>query len=637
MKRILSVLLGLALGFLGHAAAQDAVLYGPGPAGTPADDIRSAVGSGENAYFAALVGMDPATDPVMQRLKGQKIIGVRCYMRAAYKQKSQKRSYVMACQGTPDNVAAQQYVNFTEGWNEVMFDEPVVIGDDKTYVGLQVYETIGTPYPLCAYKPVSVPGGCFTNLGRKGWEESTGRGTLLIQAILAPEAAPLLERTAYAQITGFPLSLEPAKPFACQLYLKNHSGQPVTTAEIETLGKGDTTPHTLTVSLDTPLAPYDGRMIAADVVSGSEEGVAQDIALDVVSLDGQPAQPAMTGVSQLYVTSDVFVRIPVVEEFTGLRCPNCPFMAYYLDMAMEEYGAPHIYVSHHAGFQDDVLTKPCDKELIFLFGPEYGPDYKWAYNPAVMYDRTILPGTALPVYGASEASHEGYLASIRQAASIPALAQVLVDVERTADGQVSCRVHGRVHHDLATDESLRISTYLIEDGLGTDRYPQLGLDDIEGAPADLLERFKHNGVIRHVFNTDAAGDQLRPETDATFSIDYPAVAAAADWKWENCQVVALIHRIDRDNLAANAILNAGSNRLNDYVTGIAAPATAEAAVSITAGPDRRIRASVPGSRLEVYTLGGARIAAGTPCQPGLYVVRCTTPAGQTTSAKVLVR
>ena len=66
--------------------------------------------------------------------------------------------------------------------------------------------------------------------------------------------------------------------------------------------------------------------------------------------------------------------------------------------------------------------------------------------------------------------------------------------------------------------------YLVENGLTTDKYPQDGLD-FDDAPADLKERFRHNGIKRHVFNTVSTGDLLTLDADNCFSIDYPAFQA----------------------------------------------------------------------------------------------------------------
>lgn len=636
MKKVL-LSICLALAALGEAKAQETAYYGHSPAGTPATSEISALGSGLNGFVEAAVALDPANDPAMQRLKGQQILGIRCYLRADYKQKSQKRTYVKLGINTPEAAERQQYADFEAGWNDVYFDEPYTIGDEKLYLGLQVYETKGTPYPVVSFNGIDVPGGCFLNVSRKGWNEYSDRGVLLIQAILPAEAAPLLERSAYVRATAYPLTVEPSKEFNCEVYVHNLSAQPLSSLEISTLGTGDESPRTKTFSFDEPIAPFDGRMVHTAVFAGSKEGTAQNLILKAEHFNGEEAQPAMPGVSQLYVTQDAFTRIPLLEEFTGLTCPNCPFMSYYVDLALEKYEGPALYVAHHAGFQDDVFTQPVDKQLIYLFGPDYGPDYKYGYNPAIMYDRTILRGTTLPVYGASLPSEEPYLEAIREAASYPALAEVLVEADKTDDGTVEVRVHGRVHHDLVDNgDELYLSTYLVENGITTEKYPQSGLD-VDDAPTDLLDRFRHNGVIRHNFCTEPMGDLLKANEDATFSVSYPAQQLGADWVWDNCQVIAFVHRINKNDLSGNVVLNAGSNKLDRTPTSIDHATAETAPVKVFAGADRRLRTNMPVESMEVYDLRGCRLNASTPQQPGVYVVSVKTASGLRQAQKVVVR
>ena len=144
----------------------------------------TAIGSGANAFMEAAIRIDPAIDPLVAKLQGRKILGVRCYLRADYKQKSKGFSCVKAYTDGLEGKAVSKTVNFLAGWNEVYFDEPIEIGQAPVYVGYQVFETQGEPYPLAAYKNARVPDVCYINPGRKGWVEDSSRGTLMIEAIV---------------------------------------------------------------------------------------------------------------------------------------------------------------------------------------------------------------------------------------------------------------------------------------------------------------------------------------------------------------------------------------------------------------------------------------------------------------------
>lgn len=626
MKKIFLTL--LALVGLG-AYAQTPVHYGFAPDQVVPEEIL-ALGTGENASVGAMICLDPTADPVVARLKGHQVKGVRCFLRAENTGKRQKRTYIQHTTGTPDATATKTYCDFAEGWNEIMFDEPVTIGDEKLFVGLQVYEVRGTPYPFVALKGVTVPSSSWIKLKDEGWKEYTDRGTLFVQAILDDEAAPKLENTVYAQVASAALTIAPARMFDAKVYIHNRSAQPIESLELVTEGQGDTDTHTQTIHFDTPLPAYGGRIIDLPVRAGAETGASQWLKLTVNSANGTPTQASAAGTSYHYITQDAFLRIPLVEEFTSQRCTNCPFMIYYLDKALEEFDGPVLYVTHHTGFQDDVFTQPMDADLLYLFGSDY------TYNPAVMYDRCVQKGEIAPVLGASEASTAPYTAALVAATARPAMAEVLVDVEKT-DAQLACRVHGRVNAEMAASgEPLYLSVYLVENGLPIDKYPQLGLDG-EGAPADIMERFKHNGVKRHVFNTVTTGDPLTLQADNTFDIAFEPAAWNSGWNWDNCQVIAFVHMMNKEDMTRNEVLNAGSNKLNHLITGIHAVSdNLSTDVRFGIGANGTLQANVPVRNMQIHQLGGQSVSTDMPLNSGIYVVNYTLHNGETGARKVIV-
>lgn len=626
MKKILLSLFSL---FVLGAGAQTTSHYGFAPDSFMPEDIQ-ALGTGENAYVAGMICLDPTNDPVVQRLKGQKVTGVRCYLRTAYAQKRQKRTCVMYTTGTPDATPVKTYCDFEEGWNEILFDEPVTIGEEKVYVGLQVYETRGTAYPLVSFAKANVPGGSWINLKSEGWKEYSDRGTLFVQAMLdAPTS--VFDRSVYAQATEFPLTIAPASFFDAKVYFHNHSDKVVGSVELSTLGQGDDEPHVQTVTFAEPLAPHAACVLDLKLRSGAETGASQWLSLSVASIDGEQPQATAEGRSVLYITHDAFQRVPLVEEFTSQLCTNCPFMIYYLDQAMEEFDGPVLYVTHHTGYQKDGFTLPMDEDLLYLFGSDY------TYNPAVMYDRRVAKGEVAPVLGANEASTAPYYAAISEAALRPAMACVDVEVDKNADGQINCRVSGRINAEMASaGHNLYLSAYLVEDGLPLDKYFQKGLD-AEGAPADIMERFKHNGIKRHVFNTVTTGDLIQLDEENTFETVYEPIQANKDWVWENCRVIAFVHKMDKEDMTQNEVLNAGSNRLGSTASAITRPlqdATADVRFYVDA--KQTLRANYPLASLEVYSLDGSKQRV-SGLLSGVYVVRYTLSDGTQGTQKVLVK
>lgn len=591
-KRIILSVLALCSVFC--MGAQDLFPYSFAPA--EVDEKMVVVGNGQNEFVQVLICLDPVVDDAVARLKGQQIKGVRVYTRADYKQKTQKRSLVMACIGEPDNVTVTKTVNFLKGWNDVLFDEPVTIGDEKIFVGAQVFETAGVPYPFAGFSDASVAQGCWVNLNKTGWSSYKDRGTLYIAALLDADAArPLLARTVYLQECGHPQAVAPDADFEGNLYVHNFSDEVVSNVRMAMLGQGDATATERDVILSAPVPAHGSTVVTMPLHAGVQDGTEMDLSIRAITVNGQEAQKAMPGVTQLFVTADNFIRIPVIEEFTSQRCVNCPQMAYFLEKALDEYTGKFIYVAHHCGFSYDSFTTEPDKALQYIFG-----GYQNEYNPAIMYNRAVLDGEQTVVLGAKDNAAKPYLEDLKKAASMPASAAVEMELIEDATG-VGCKVSGRVARDLIQKE-LYISVYLLEDSITVDNFPQQGLDD-PNAPADLRDVFRHNGVIRHYYTSDAIGDLLAVNADGTYEITFSPAAINADAKKENCRLVVLVHRVNKEQLADNFILNAAQISLSGTVNSIQSVHTSAASDVLYDLQGRRVVNPRPG----IYIQGGKKV------------------------------
>ena len=534
---------------LGAANLAAQVPYGYVPSNADNEEI-SGLGGGKNEFVQCMTCFDPASDPAITRMKGKKVVGVRCYLRADYKQARQKRSAILASEGSVSNLVRTQHVDFAQGWNDVLFDEPITIDDQTLFLGFQVYETIGTPYPVVVYSGVNVAQSCYVNLAKKKWEEYVDRGTPLILALVEDEAAACFERTAYAQNTTHPQTVAPDRDFPGELYLHNFTNEPIQSLEIAMQGEGASSPTLRTITLPSPLPAYGSTIVSTKLRAGTTESTTASWTATVTQVNGQEAQPGRPGTTQLYVTYDNFIRTPLIEEFTSQRCINCPQMAYFLEKALEEYPGEYVYVAHHSGFHEDVFTTQPDRDILYVFG-----GYENEYNPAIMYNRAILEGEYQIIQGIRDMSPEPYKQALALAADMPAMAEVNIE---SNGGNVT--ISGRVARDLV-GTPLYLSCYLIEDGISTEDYPQLGMNDAD-APSDLQDVFRHNGVILHYFTTDAIGDLLSTEANGSYSVTYPMVEKSGFGGTAH-RLVAFVHKVNRDDPYDTFVLNAAEMNLDD--------------------------------------------------------------------------
>ena len=590
MKKLIVTLVLCCVGAL---TAWSQVPYGYAP-GSPAAEDLSALGGNKNQFVQGLTKFDPAQDPVLQRLKGREVKGVRCYVRADYKQARQKRSGILASESKPENIVRQTYADLTEGWNDVMFDEPYVIGDEPFFLGVQTYETLGEPHPLVAFAKATVPQSCFINQGKKSWEEYTDRGTLLIFALLDDNTVEAFDHAVYAQNTTHPQTVAPDQDFTGGLYIHNFTPYPIDNIEIAMQGEGAAEPTYKDIELPELLEPYGSTIVVTQLRAGSTESTTADWTCRVTYLDKAPAQSARPGVTKLYVTKDNFQRTPLIEEFTSQRCINCPQMAYFLEKAFEQYDGPYVYISHHSGFHDDAFTSDADRAVVYVFG-----GYEHEYNPAIMYNRAMLEGEDVIVQGIRDMSPTPYLNALAEAAQMPAMAEVNISDE---NGNVT--VSGRVARDLI-DKPLYLSCYLVEDGITIDKYPQTGMDDAD-APADLKDVFRHNGVILHYFNSDPVGDLLSVNADGKYSVSFPAVEKEG-FGGTGRRLVAFVHKVNKNDLRDNQVLNVAQLMLTSGI--------------------RQVEGDGKSASTAIYDLQGRKLETSTEFQGSSFKLPSLLPKG----------
>lgn len=612
------------------ASAQEPVIYGYAPQ-QMAETALIGQGQGGNGFLAGLVCFDPAIDPTWKRLEGYKITGVRCYLRSDYKQARQDRSFIMHTIGSPDATPTKKICDFLEGWNEIYFDEPITIGSEPVYLGMQVYEQRGTSHPFVSYGSASVAGACWININKQGWTNYDSRGTLLIQAILEDEAAAQVDNMIYAQVATAPQTVAPSQTFQCEVYFNNLTNQTVSSVELQTLGQGDETPYIEQVTFDTPLAPYEGRNIPMEIYAGSESGVSQWVELNVSKINGESAQNTRGGISYHYVTVDAFQRTPIVEEYTSQYCVNCPQMIYFLEKALHQHDGPWVYVTHHTGFAADIFSHPGEDALNYLFGDAYSS------NPAVMYDRRVMTGKVTPINGLNVHETTPYTEALNIVAPMLAKAEVNIDFTyNTDEATIAPTVSGRINSEMAAaGTQTYLSVYLVEDSIPvTDVFFQIGLEEGEGAPDDLQETFRHNGVKRHLF-TAHLGDLLTLTNGNEYSVSFDAITLKPEWKTENLRMVAFVHLYDSEDMYKNEVLNAAQKWINraDALQGL--HADNDALFYINA--DRTIAAPGNVRSYHLYNMQGQYIPTGTRLEAGIYIVNYKTIGGATGTQKLVVR
>lgn len=630
MKQLL-ISTAMLFGSIAAASAADIapMHFGFAPADASLDE-SSSQGSGRNNFIEAVIRLSPSDFQELNALKGSKVTGIRCRLRSEYRNPTGKKfSAISVYQGTLDAEPVRQTVHFAEGWNEFSFDEPFTLGDEDLYVGFQVYELQGAPHPIVSYKPAYIPDSYYINLNRQGWQALDDKGSLQIEAIIEPNSVPA--PAALATVCDHPLIVAPETAFEGKIYLRNLSGTPINSATVTVTDAYGNQTDKIDLTFDDPVAAYDGKIVSnCSIITGADVAVDVPHTLTVTAINGIDATVTHPVTQKFYVSHDAFNRVPLVEEFTSMTCVNCPFMFYYLEEALHNFGQQYIYVSHHSGFNYDAFTSQVDRDMEYMFAGN-------KRNPTMMVDRTVWPGFGgeLMIGASAENNGDRYLNILNLALHTPALASVEVSAN-----DESVTVSGRVGiGEKTTDGNVVISTYLVEDGLSTDIYPQEGITSNmpEDAPADLRDKFRHNGIIRVNLSTAAMGDKLDVDADGYYSVTYPTPEFAKSWKRENCHYVSIIHRNSTANLNDNIVLNAGDSRPFDKEALPGVTLGANGKLKIFVDAEGHINVVSPAVSVNISDINGRTVNPTGAQHRGIYVVSAVLPDGSTATAKVAVR
>lgn len=256
-----------------------------------------------------------------------------------------------------------------------------------------------------------------------------------------------------------------------------------------------------------------------------ESGVNQDFTNQVTY-----TVKAANGTTTDYVVSAVFsapvvaVKRVLLEDFTGVRCVNCPAAAEVVAQLKELYGDRLIAMGIHGG---NVMTYPINPDIDFRTpeGKEWWDFFGFSYKPIGMVDRIGAPDYPLnsSEWGAKVA------AELEQE---PVLA---IGVQNTYDASsrtLNVKVSGKILAE--QNEELFVVVNLIENDIVG---PQM-------TPAGLNAEYVHKHVFRGTLDGKAWGQPVGEAPFAaglTFEKNY-TYTLPDKFVAENCAVVAYIYR-----------------------------------------------------------------------------------------------
>ena len=252
--------------------------------------------------------------------------------------------------------------------------------------------------------------------------------------------------------------------------------------------------------------------IASVDSKGNVTGMSAGEAVITASVSGCKPVECAIKVNDVQLTFD---RKHLIEHFTGDQCGYCPYGMYSIVDYLETAKTPTIWVSHHAGFNQDEFTIDESLKLVSALGVSGAPNM--AMNRSQQEPGLIF--------------HPGYLPEITIKDSKKAAMSVNIQHSyNAASRKMDITVSGE--SSFATDGKFLLSVLVKENrlvGKQADYYYAWG--------DYMWKEFMHARVVRGML-TPATGDTIVMKNQAysqTYSYTIPA-----GWVAENCCVVAYV-------------------------------------------------------------------------------------------------
>ncbi len=216
----------------------------------------------------------------------------------------------------------------------------------------------------------------------------------------------------------------------------------------------------------------------------------------------------------------------LIEEFTGVRCVNCPAGSEALQQLLDRYGERLIAFSIHAGFFSDPYTQslydfrtPAAEAILNFHNSP--PGY-----PSAIVDRKIFGGAIRPHLGQS-------LWADAIAQQLEEEPEVKIHLDPSFDPITSdFELRTTIFYEQAIEEEVRITVLITEDKV----------TDYQLTPSGLQADYVHDHVIRSSLSAPAGNILTEPSDAGSIFCKLYTGNISADWKEEDCKAIVFLHK-----------------------------------------------------------------------------------------------
>lgn len=579
MKRILTVLFALAMLIPMSARAEEFIL------GNCNHKIATGTGSGNGSAGVISAAMYvPAMK--LKTLAGNTIDRVDVGLISRINVKNMNVWVRKSLDG--ENLAVETIEKPAVNWNTAKFSNPYVIEENcpGLYIGFD-YENGGTSNAVSFTGESGDYQFFFRPNTNTPWQDLTTRGALSLEAYVVGDNLPQYD----IALTSASISPNPAAGEfgytvggnVSNLALRDLTGFTVA------ISQNDQFAGSAYVALDLP----QGKSGAFSTTIQADRKLEGTITIAITSLnDGQDAN--MDNNRKNAKLS--FLRNVVVEEFTTENCPNCPQAAGWYHEVLEEnltYHSRVVPVCHHSAFGTDWLTRDCDEELLWLFGPE-----GQVFAPSAMFDRNAMFQKGLaqdkkePIVGLRSKSDFTYC--IEECMKIPTHAMLGISIVEDRGTEIEVKVSGITDNQFNLKNPILVF-YAMEDNVKAVKQ--------QSSSAGALADYYHAHVIR--FDNGSYGEELSISNNA-FEKTYVVPMDNISVK-NNLYFGAFIANKNLDDINDNAIENGAVFYMKDIPAGVETIGDAQEVVEVARYDINGLRLTAPAQGLNIVVFSDGSV------------------------------
>lgn len=438
---------------------------------------------------------------------------------------------------------AQGYVlrqgagGIVKGWNCVNLDHPLAVSDvaGDIYVGYSLHHK-ATVKPVAAVAQ-PIDNTSFVKLNRQEWQDYSEKGTVCVEALVAGDNMPAFD-LGLGAATVVPNPSAGKTAVKCEARVHNYGTKPVCGFTLE-LAAGNVGAQQ--VHIASGIEPLADTLVTFVSDMGNYTDSDTPWTLRIVSLDGgSDENPDNDAVVPTYK----FVRNVLVEEFTTEKCVNCPRVAGYLHLLLDndEFKGRVVALARHAGFYTDWLTQPCDEELTWLYNSGSS-----IYAPAMSFNRRpyFVATNGNPTSVTNPSSLDMVEAACREEMGQSANMMMDMTLELNSDStRVDVAVSG-VCTPLYKTQNPRICLYLVENEVKA--HAQQGADGV------YMQQHV-NRAYNSIWGDSVKWNGRSFEYTYSFGID-------PSWLKDNMEVVAFVGNYNAEDPTDCVVDNAASTPL----------------------------------------------------------------------------